>query len=244
MDPVCKYGWKRDGIVKFEEFPDQSGFVSIPNILFSSILENLEEIAILKLAFRITFLIQRQSGKVRFITTNSLLADPSLVLSIASSDVNAFEKVVRSGIQTCIELGIFLKTTVETDSRKEELLFLNNNHNKEVIHKITNGEIQVPNLPEASPVPEFAPRPNIFKIYEESIGMLTPIIAERLKELEEEFPDTWLYEAIKEASIQNHMRLSYVEGILRRWRQDGRGYRTSRGNSETVPISEIFRRRV
>ena len=230
--------------MKFEEFPDQSGFVSIPNILFSSILENVEEIANLKLAFRITFLIQRQSGNVRFTTINSLLADPSLVLAIGSPDAITFERVVRSGIRTCIELGIFLGTTVETDGRKEELLFLNNNYNKEIIHKIHNSEIQLPTLPGASPVPEFAPRPNIFKIYEESIGMLTPVIAERLKELEEEFPDTWLYEAIKEASIQNHMRLSYIEGILRRWRQDGRGYRTPRGNSETVPISEIFRRRV
>ena len=229
--------------MKFEGFPDQSGFVSIPNILFSSILESLDNIATLKLAFRLTFLIQRESGKIRFITTNSLLTDPSLVLAIASPDINTFEKVVRSSIHTCIELGIFLKTSVETDGRIEELIFLNSNHNKEIIRKINDGEIQMPKLPEASPVPEFSPRPNIFKIYEESIGILTPIIAERLKELEEEVPDTWLYDAIKEASMQNHMRLSYVEGILRRWRQDGRGYRTSRGNSETVPISGIFRRR-
>lgn len=228
--------------MKFDGFPDQGRFVSIPNLCFSFLLEKLEDIATLKLAFRIIFLIQQEPGKVRFVTMNSMLTDSSLVSAIGCSNTNDFERIVRSGVQHCMDLGIFLKTLVEDNGCMEELLFLSSDHNRGIIRKIQNGEIVLPKLPGASPIPEYAPQPNVFQIYEESIGILTPLIAERLKELEVEFPEPWIYAAIKEASIQNRMRLSYIEGILRRWRQDGRGHRTSRGNSETVPISEIFRR--
>jgi DnaD/phage-associated family protein len=228
--------------VKLKGLPDQGGFVSVPNLFFSFLLENITDIATLKLAFRTIFLIQREAGNVRFVTMNSLLSDSSLVLAIAPSNTKDFERIVRSGIQDILDLGVFLKTFVEVGGRTEELLFLSNNRNGGIISKIQKGEIVLPKLPGASPIAEYIPQPNIFQIYEESIGILTPLIAERLKELEEEFPEAWLYDAIKEATMQNRMRLSYVEGILRRWRQDGRGYETSRGNSGTIPISQIFRR--
>lgn len=63
--------------------------------------------------------------------------------------------------------------------------------------------------------------PNVFELYESNIGAMTSIIAEKLKDLEDNYSPLWVGEAIKEA-VQNEARnIKYVDAILRRWRVDG-----------------------
>ena len=64
-------------------------------------------------------------------------------------------------------------------------------------------------------------RKNLAEIYEQNIGVITPMIAEELKMLSEEFSLEWFTEAIKEACGQNKRNLKYVKAILERWKVDG-----------------------
>jgi DnaD/phage-associated family protein len=66
------------------------------------------------------------------------------------------------------------------------------------------------------------PRPNIFKLYEENIGPLTPLVADALKDAEREFPAEWIADALGEAVKRNKRNWKYAEAILKRWKQDGR----------------------
>ena len=61
----------------------------------------------------------------------------------------------------------------------------------------------------------------ISKFYEENIGMLTPAIAESLKDIAEKYPPGWFQEALKEAVKSEHRNLKYIEAILERWRTEG-----------------------
>jgi len=61
----------------------------------------------------------------------------------------------------------------------------------------------------------------ISTVYEENFGMLTPIIAEQLKDITSEYPLNWIEEAFKEACRHNARKLSYVTSILGRWKVDG-----------------------
>lgn len=63
---------------------------------------------------------------------------------------------------------------------------------------------------------------NIYTLFEQEIGMLTPMIAEQLKDAESVFPDDWIEDAIKEAARANVRRWSYIEGILKNWATKGR----------------------
>ncbi len=63
---------------------------------------------------------------------------------------------------------------------------------------------------------------NIFKEYESNIGMLTPMIAEELKDLEKTYPDDWIVDAIKVAVKANARTYRYIEGVLRHWSTEGR----------------------
>jgi DnaD/phage-associated family protein len=52
--------------------------------------------------------------------------------------------------------------------------------------------------------------------------MLTPMIAEELREAEKIYPESWIRDAIKEAVSQGKRKWSYIAAILERWSTDGR----------------------
>ena len=57
--------------------------------------------------------------------------------------------------------------------------------------------------------------------YEENIGALTPMLYEKLKLIQEEYPEGWFDKAVKEAVASNVRKLTYIEGILKRWKTEG-----------------------
>ena len=61
----------------------------------------------------------------------------------------------------------------------------------------------------------------ISKLYEENIGMLTPVLGERLKDIAQKYPAGWFEEALKEAVKLEHRNLKYIEAILERWKVEG-----------------------
>jgi DnaD/phage-associated family protein len=65
-------------------------------------------------------------------------------------------------------------------------------------------------------------QPNMFRLYEENIGPLTPMIAETLRDAIEAYPENWIQEAIQIAVNNNVRRWSYISTILTRWQEEGR----------------------
>ncbi len=65
-------------------------------------------------------------------------------------------------------------------------------------------------------------QPNLFQLYEENIGPLTPIIADTLRDAQEAYPQGWVEEAIQLAVKNNVRRWKYVEGILKKWQEEGK----------------------
>jgi DnaD/phage-associated family protein len=61
----------------------------------------------------------------------------------------------------------------------------------------------------------------IVNCYVQNIGLLTPSIAESLKDISVQYPSDWFPLAVKEACKANVRRLNYVTAILERWKVDG-----------------------
>jgi DnaD/phage-associated family protein len=64
-------------------------------------------------------------------------------------------------------------------------------------------------------------RVNVFRVYEQNIGALTPMIAEALRDAEKTDSAAWVCAAIDEAVKNNARSWKYCEAILSRWRKDG-----------------------
>jgi DnaD/phage-associated family protein len=65
-------------------------------------------------------------------------------------------------------------------------------------------------------------RPVVFKAYEDAFGMmLTPMLADELKLLSEEYPEAWVVDAMRITATNGKRSLNYSKSILRRWQTEG-----------------------
>ena len=63
---------------------------------------------------------------------------------------------------------------------------------------------------------------NNLKLYEElGFGTISRTAAENIKDLEEEYSEAWVREALKEADYKGKRNLDYVQGILKNWKVTG-----------------------
>ncbi|HJT57106.1 MAG TPA: DnaD domain protein, partial [Ktedonobacteraceae bacterium] len=65
-------------------------------------------------------------------------------------------------------------------------------------------------------------RPNIFVLYEQNIGLLSPLIADELQDAADHYPADWIEAAFREAVQHNKRKWTYIRAILRRWETEGR----------------------
>jgi DnaD/phage-associated family protein len=83
-------------------------------------------------------------------------------------------------------------------------------------------------------------KPNIFTLYEENIGLLSPMIAEELKQAEKLYPPSWIEEAFKEAVSLNKRSWRYICRILERWAAEGKESGEPRGDFEKKTDSNRY----
>src|SRR5258708_13927039 len=65
-------------------------------------------------------------------------------------------------------------------------------------------------------------RPNIFKLYQQNIGLLTPLVADHLRDAADLYPEEWIEAAFREAVQHNIRKWSYISAILRNWETEGK----------------------
>ena len=111
------------------------------------------------------------------------------------------------------------------------LYFINSSRGRAAVQAIQDGQWR-PNEEPRIPLNLSLERSNIYQLYEEHIGPLSPMIAEALKEAEETYPYSWIEEAVRIAVERNKRNWRYVAAILERWQQEGRDERTNRRDPE------------
>jgi len=159
----------------FPGFPQKMRLTPLPNVFFSQLLPQIDDLAELKVTLHLFWILYGKRGYPKFITYGELLADRLLMMGVGS------EAALRSGLEGAVRRGTIIRLSLERDGRPVELYFQNTEGDREARAKIERGEIDIGALLEEEPIPEIleaGEQPNIFTLYEENIGMLTPMIAE------------------------------------------------------------------
>lgn len=219
---------------RFDGFPAKMEFTAIPKVFFSNLLPQINDIAELKITLHIFRLLCGKQGYPRFVTYRELLSDISLMSSLREGEKPP-DDVLHDALEMAVKRGTILHIVLDRDGAPEDVYFLNTESERRVVAKIRNGELALSGVKaagQAYPDVETEQQPNIFTLYEENIGMLTPKIADELREAEKLYPEDWVKDAIKEATIQNVRKWSYIAAILERWSTQGRGDGTSKRDSK------------
>lgn len=202
----------------FSGFPQKGRLIKIPGLFFTELLPQIENMAELKVTLYAFWRLQQQEGQLTFLRKRDMLADSGLLEALGDQP----ESALVDGLELAVSRGTLLYVQVQDNhNRSDELYFLNTLKGRAAVNGIEAGK-WMPDLDTGLPLNMVVDRPNIYRLYEQNIGMLTPLIADRLEDLEQTYPQAWLEEAIGIAVKQNKPNLSYVEGILKRWRSEGR----------------------
>jgi DnaD/phage-associated family protein len=212
----------------FIGFPDQKMKpVIVPDLFFTDLLPQIDDLAELKLTVYCFWLLNEQSGDLRYLRGDDLRGDETLLVSLnLESDLRSPLAALKDALERAVARNTLLRMEVETgsgdDLLSEDWYFLNTAKGRQAVAMIRQGRAaalrQV--LPEEARLT--VERPNIFVLYEQNIGLMTEMIAEQLRDMERTYPPEWIGEAFEIAVSANKRALRYIQAILKRWETDGK----------------------
>jgi len=206
----------------FQGFPARMDFTPVPNLFLSRLMPQISDIAELKTTLYIFMSIYSKKGYPRFVSSSELLSNASLMQSLSLTDKPAEDVLVNALESTC-KSGIILCLTADINGKTQDIYFLNTQSDRQAMDRVKNGELNLPNFElKTKTAVQTEDLPDIFTLYEENIGMLTPTSAGNLKDAVNTYPESWIRDAIKIAVEQNIRKWSYISAILERWSAEGK----------------------
>lgn len=213
----------------FSGFDEESmSLIRVPEAFFTELLPKIESLTQLRLILYLFWHIEQQSGDIRYFINNELTADPALIAMTGG------EAELRNDIQSLVDLGAILEAKPLV--KGQVYYFINSPKGQAAVKAIEEGQWREDSH-ERVAIHLHEEKPNIFKLYEENIGMLTPMMAEILKEDEQIYPADWIKDAIQLAVTRNIHNWKYVQAILTRWQKEGRGNEQYRRDDSQDPES-------
>jgi DNA replication protein len=239
----------------FIGFPDiKMKPVIIPDHFFIELLPQIDDLAELKLTLHCFWLLNEQSGELRYLRGDDLRADAKLLQSLAlDSDLRTPREALTDALQRAVARNTLLKLEIEAvdegqvaeskgqaaagvgretpglqskiqnpKSKSEDWYFMNTVKGRQTLALIRQGKLKEL----AAAIPDEArlrvKRPNIYVLYEQNVGLMTPLIADQLRDMEKTYSPDWIEEAFEIAVSRNRRSLRYIQTILRRWETEGK----------------------
>ncbi|HEX5415318.1 MAG TPA: DnaD domain protein [Chloroflexota bacterium] len=202
----------------------------LPSLFFVEPLGEINDLAELKVTLYLFWRLGQKKGSPRYVTRRELEADPTI-----RAGLKEISDGLPRGLAAATERGTVLRRTMELRGAVEECYFLNTESGRQAVADLEAGRLDLGQVmvPEAA-APARAERPNIFQLYEQNLGLLTPLIVEQLAEAERTYPGEWIEDAFRQAAAYNRRNWRYVQRILERWASEGKDDETTgRGHDRT-----------
>lgn len=231
----------------FIGFPDaKMKPVIVPDFFFTDLLPLIDDLAELKLTLHCFWLLNEQEGQLKYLRGADLRGDDTLLRSLTlDNDLRTPAQALADALERATARGTLLKLEIETgDTEKvvEDWYFINTVKGRQTLALVRQGKLEELRSVLPAEARLKVERPNIFALYEQNIGLLTPLIADQLRDLEKSYPPDWIDEAFTIAVASNVRNLRYVSGILKRWETEGKDERTheTRGRDSEADLRRKY----
>ena len=205
-------------------FPRKVRQVPVPAPLLGSLLEQIDDLAELKCTLRVISMLCEKKGYPRFLTLREIQADQTLARAMPDDDEDKASEAIAEALRCAVRRGTLAYNLIDDQDNKAQPVFgLNTESDRAALARLAN---QPPpdDLNNYHPTKVPLERPNIFEMYEQNIGLLSPIISDQLREAEAMYHEDWIQDAFSEAVANNKRSWRYISAILERWEREGRGY--------------------
>ncbi len=201
---------------------DRKRAILVPPELTTEVLAEVQDIAELKVLLTVLRLAAAQREQPRAVSFEALRADPYLARGLRGlgAELTPDERLDRA-LERAAARGTLLHVVVQRGGHAESYYLLNTAANRQAV---AAGGSTGPFAPPPDKGGEEGAAPGgIFRLYEQNIGLLTPLLAEELADAGRRYPADWVEEAFREAVAHNRRSWRYVRAILERWEREGRG---------------------
>ena len=189
----------------FPGFTSSEIFTQIPDSLFH-LLGEMDDLDELKVTLYILWRFEHMEARTRYISQGQIAEDQAFVSQLTAAGLAAgLDKAVRRG------------TLLKVERPDGGLYALNSPLGRAIAGALEKDPGRAAG---GLPLPP-RDRPNVFKLYEENIGALTPLMADALRDAEKEYPAEWFDEAFTIAVTRSKRNWKYIEAILKRWKDEG-----------------------
>jgi len=195
----------------FPGFTSSETFTQVPDS-FIHLVKEIDDIAELKVTLYAIWRIEHIEGHFRALCETDFETE-----SLGMDDAE-----IRLGLEKSVERGTLLKAEHKADT----FYFLNSPRGRLAAEAFAKGQWRESARIMSAPMR----KSNIFKLYEENIGALTPLLSDMLREAEKNYPGMWFEEAFEIAVSRNIRNWKYVEAILARWKEKGKDERKDQQN--------------
>ena len=205
----------------FKGFTDSETFTQLPDSFFNQLLNEITDADELKVTLYAIWHIEHMDGPFRALCETDFDAK---ALGLSADGVVL-------GLEKAVERGSLLKSQHEAESPPhlaDIFYFLNSPRGRAAAEAFAKGNWRASAQIKSAPLE----RPNVFKLYEENIGPLTPLIADALKDAESTYSEEWVADAVNEAVLNNARSWKYIDTILKNWKRDGRAEKQNRRDAK------------
>lgn len=186
----------------------------IPAQFFSELLPAIDHLGELQVSLYAFWYLDRLEAPVRYMTQDSFTDDEALLKALGAEGL-------ADALERAVQRGTLLRVLVKVGARQAPVYFLNTPRGRAAVQAIQKGEWR-PEFEDQPAMVLEVERPNIFRMYEENIGPLTPMISDMLRDAEQTYHQDWIEDAIRIAIKNNVRNWRYIEAILRSWQEEGR----------------------
>ena len=218
---------------KFTGFQKGTLYTPMPNALFGPLLEQIQDLAELKVTLRGIWLLHRKRSQPHLARLGEFLSDTALLRGLKDSGPGGAKLEIRRGLELAVARGTFLFHRPDGSDEDEAVYLLNTESSRAALarmrldpngvtaHRYAKNDTLPEELDElADELP--GKKPSIFTLYEDNIGVLSPLLAQEIMEAEERYPQAWVDQAFNIAVTENKRSWRYIAGILRRWAAEGK----------------------
>jgi DnaD/phage-associated family protein len=171
----------------------------------------------LKVTLHIFYRLSRQRGSPRRLSWDELAADRVLRRGLRSlSKLRPPEDLLTEGVDAAVRRTTLLHVVQHDGARAVNWYVANTPANRAWVEQHDGTA--------AALTPAFVPveRPTLLTLYEQNIGLVTPLLLDELREAEELYPTHWIEDAMREAVRANARSWRYIRKVLERWAANGR----------------------
>ena len=215
-----------------------SGFVAgktrittIPNDFFGEILPIVDDLAELKALLYTFWRLGQEDGDTRYLRLDDVLIDFVFLEGLAESPEEQ-QQAAKHAFTRAAQRGVLLEVTVKRSGNPETWYFLNSQKGRDAVARLRRGDFKhlMHDIDDVVVGLE-KERPNIFLLYEQNIGMVTPMLAEKLRQAERDYPENWIRDAFSLSIERNIRNWAYISRILQDWAEHGKDQPSQTGRT-------------